>query len=317
MQCKICGNTENNTTYQAKEMMLGYRDTHEYVQCSVCGCLQLKTIPDNLLDYYPSDYYSYSDVGFPTGLKKFILAQRDYHAVTGKGSLLGKILAKYRPETKLATLQPIGINRDSRILDVGCGAGHLLYALKDAGFQHLLGIDPFNEKRIEYKNGLVIAQQTLEQTEGQWDVIMMHHSFEHISEQQQTLQAAAERLTDNGCCLIRVPTVSSWAWQHYGVNWVQLDAPRHLYLHSVKSMRLLAKQCGLQVKNIVYDSFAFQFWGSEQYEQDIALHDKKSYAVSPDNSSFSLAQIETYTKQANLLNKKKQGDQAAFYLQKA
>jgi len=317
MQCKICGNTDNNTVYQAKEMMLGYRDTHDYFQCHECECLQLVNVPDNLPDYYPKDYYSYSTVGFPRGLKKSLLAQRDYYAATGHGSWLGKLLAKYRPETKLATLQPTDINRQSRILDVGCGAGHLLYALKDAGFSNLLGVDPFNEGDIDYKNGLLIAKQTLEETEGKWDLIMMHHSFEHISEQHETLRAAAERLNDNGYCLIRVPTVSSWAWEHYGVDWVQLDAPRHLYLHSIKSMTLLAKECGLQVANIVYDSFAFQFWGSEQYEQDIALHDKNSYAVTPDNSSFSVEQIAAYTKQANLLNHKKQGDQAVFYLTKA
>lgn len=316
MQCKICGNSEHNVVYQAKEMMLGYRDEHEYFQCHQCGCLQLAKVPDNLPDYYPKDYYSYSTVGFPTGLKKYLLAQRDYHAVTGNAGILGKILATYRPEPKLATLRQTKVNRESTILDVGCGAGHLLYALKDTQFKNLLGIDPFNEENIKYKNGLVIAKQTLEETKGKWDLIMMHHSFEHISEQQQTLQAVAERLNDHGCCLIRVPTVSSWAWEHYGVNWVQLDAPRHLYLHSLNSMKLLAKQCGLQVKNIVYDSFAFQFWGSEQYEQDIALNDKRSYAVSPNSSPFSPAQIETYTKQSNLLNKKKQGDQAVFYLTK-
>lgn len=317
MQCKICGNTDNNTTYQVKEMMLGYRDIHPYFQCGECDCLQLANVPDNLPDYYPKDYYSYSAVGFPTGIKKFLLAKRDYQEVTNDGGWLGKLLANYRPETKLATLQPTQINQHSKILDVGCGAGHLLYSLKGAGFTHLLGVDPFNEGDIEYKNGLLIAKQSLDETDGQWDLIMMHHSFEHISEQQQTLRAVAERLNDDGQCLIRIPIVSSWAWEHYGVDWVQLDAPRHLYLHSINSMRHLAQQCDLKIKSIAYDSFALQFWGSEQHVQDIALNDERSYAVNPENSPFTAEQIEAYTKQSNLLNHKKQGDQAVFYLTKA
>ena len=93
MQCKICGNAENNTHYQAKEMMLGYRDMHDYLQCGNCKCLQLETIPENLPEYYPSkDYYSYSSVEFPTGIKKTLLALRDYYAATGKG-FIGKTLS--------------------------------------------------------------------------------------------------------------------------------------------------------------------------------------------------------------------------------
>lgn len=317
MQCKICGNTENNKTYQAKEMMLGYRDTHTYFQCAECECLQLAEIPNNLPEYYPNDYYSYSKVGFPTGIKKFLLSKRDYSSATGDKNLLGKMLATRNPETKLETLQFTRVNRGSAILDVGCGAGHLLYSLKEAGFKYLRGIDPFNDGDIEYKNGLNIIKQTLNEVDGEWDLIMMHHSFEHIVDQQETLKAAAERLKEGGTCLIRIPTVSSWAWEHYGVDWVQLDAPRHLYLHSIKSMEYLANQVGLKISQVIYDSFAFQFWGSEQYQQDISLNDERSYAVNPKQSFFTEEQIKDFTKRSKVLNQKNQGDQACFYLTKA
>lgn len=315
MPCKICGNSENNSVYQAREMMLGYRDVHDYFQCGECECLQLEKIPDNLPDYYPKDYYSYSDVSFPTGIKRWLLAQRDYYAATGKG-WLGKLLYARNPEAKIATLQATGINRQSAILDVGCGAGHMLYSLKEAGFAHVQGADPFNDGDIEYKNGVKIIKQTIHEVQGKWDLIMFHHSFEHVADQLATLQSAAERLQEHGICLIRVPTVSSWAWQHYGTDWVQLDAPRHLFLHSLKSMENLAKQAGLQVDKVIYDSFALQFWGSEQYQQDIALHDKNSYAVNPDASPFSAGQIADFAKRSAELNKQNQGDQVCFYLSK-
>jgi len=98
---------------------------------------------------------------------------------------------------------------------------------------------------------------------------------------------------------------------------VQLDAPRHLYLHSIKSMETLANPVGLKISQVIYDSFAFQFWGSEQYQQDISLNDERSYAVNPKQSFFTEEQIKDFTKRSKVLNQKNQGDQACFYLTKA
>ena len=62
--------------------------------------------------------------------------------------------------------------------------------------------------------------------------------------------------------VIRIPIAGTHAWQTYGVDWVQLDAPRHLFLHTEDGMRSLAAGAGLQVTAVVHDSTAMQFWGS-------------------------------------------------------
>ena len=135
-------------------------------------------------------------------------------------------------------------------------------------------------------------------------------------EQQDTLQQAYNILNPGGVVLLRVPTVSSFAWQHYGVHWVQLDAPRHLYLNSLQSIQVLAQKTGFTLEQTVYDSNAFQFWGSEQYEQNIPLQDPRSYAIAPQNASFDAQRIRDFATRANELNAAQQGDQAAFYLRK-
>ena len=315
MQCRICSNQENNTLYEAREMMLGLRDLHTYFECAECGCLQIANVPENLQAYYPGeDYYSYDQIKSDTGIKKVLVNLRDRYAATGQG-LLGKLLQMKMPHDKLPQLQLAGITPASKILDVGCGAGHLLHSLRECGFEHTQGIDPFNAKEIRYDNGLVIEQKSIhEVTQGDWDLIMMNHSFEHVVDQHETLAKIKTLLKPNGVCMIRIPTVSSWAWKHYGVDWVQLDAPRHLFLHSQKSMHFLAEQTGFELKEVVYDSFAFQYWGSEQYRQNIPLQDERSYAVNPSNSPFSEQQIQQYAKDSKALNAQQQGDQAAFYL---
>lgn len=316
MKCRICGSEAEHRRYMAKEMMLGLRDEHRYFQCADCGCLQIENIPDNLASYYPDNYYSYSDAGKGGNpLKKALMKMRDTYAATGHCQI-GRIMQFLSPNAKLATLRPANINKDARILDVGCGSGHLLHSLRETGFNQLLGIDPFNREDIVYPNGLRIEKRDIFSETGPWDLVMFHHSFEHLSDQQANLQQAFNILKPGGMALVRVPTVSSWAWQEYGVNWVQLDAPRHLFLHSLKSMEALATQTGFRQEQVVYDSFGLQIWGSKQYEQDIPLRDPRSWAESPENSIFTAKQISEYEQRSRELNALNQGDQAAFYLRK-
>jgi predicted SAM-dependent methyltransferase len=151
-------------------------------------------------------------------------------------------------------------------------------------------------------------KRTIQEVEGDWDVIMYHHSLEHIPDQQQALRASASRLRPGGTCLIRIPTVSSYAWEHYRENWYQIDAPRHFYLHSLESMRHLADQCGMVIQSIVYDSTVDQFRASEQYRRK---------SGSENDAHFSRAQIRAWKKQAARLNRENRGDQAAFFLRAA
>ncbi|MGC8006318.1 class I SAM-dependent methyltransferase, partial [Salmonella enterica] len=82
---------------------------------------------------------------------------------------------------------------------------------------------------IIYENGLTIKKiDFLDFNAYDFDVIMYNHSFEHLSNPVEHLQQAYRSLKSSGKLIIRIPTVSSFAWTKYGVNWVQLDAPRHI-----------------------------------------------------------------------------------------
>jgi hypothetical protein len=138
-----------------------------------------------------------------------------------------------------------------------------------------------------------------------------------VADPLETLQSASRLLSKAGVCLIRIPTVSSYAWKHYGADWVQLDAPRHFFLHSTESLEILSERAGLKVVDVVYDSEGFQFWGSEQYRRNIPLLSPQSYMTNPSRSIFSDSQIREFEDRAQQLNLEKQGDQAAFYLRRS
>jgi len=298
-------------------MKFGYKDTFEYFQCRNCGCVQISEIPKDLGKHYSEEYYSLRDSVIKMhALKKFLVAKKVASEVFDKG-LIGKVICRFRPpNTSLIALKRTHININSKLLDVGSGIGFLLYKLKIAGFRHLTGVDPFVKEDIVYSPNFIIVKGTIHDIEGSFDLILFNHSFEHIPDQLETLMAVQKLLDDKGTCIIRMPTVSSYAYEHYGSNWVQLDPPRHLFIHSIYSLKLLLEKTNLKLVNVVYDSNNSQFWGSEQYQRDIPLNSPKSYSVNPNESIFSKKDIKRYTEWSRELNENKQGDQAIFYIEK-
>lgn len=314
MQCRICLNSSNIDQYKIKEMMFGYGEWFDYFQCSRCGCLQLNKIPSDMSMYYPAQYYSFSPTKKTNNPVKYFLKRlRNNYAIFHRG-VLGKFLNSKYPFPHQYENFPL--SKDAAIIDVGCGNGSLLYELSISSLNNMLGVDPYIFNDIIYSNKLKIAKKYITEVEGKWSFIMFHHSFEHIPNPAETLVHVAKLLIKGGICLLRIPTVSSYAWEHYRENWVQLDAPRHFYLHSIESVKRLAEKAHLNLERVIYDSGPFQFWGSEQYIKGIPLESDQSYKVNPSKSTFSDADIKKFERTARKLNLENRGDQAAFYLKK-
>jgi SAM-dependent methyltransferase len=312
--CGICQSTERSGEWTALEMMVGSREPFRYFQCASCDCLQIETVPDDLSRHYATGYYSFhSPKRAGSSLKRWAARSRDEFAVFNRG-VAGRLLYGRWPVPTLQCLRPLGLSLNSRVLDVGCGAGDLVSSLAELGFKCVEGVDPFIPHAIQYDNGAKVTKAHLGDLSGTWDVVMFNHSFEHLPDPMATLQRVHTMLAPGGVCMLRVPTVSSWAWEHYGVDWVQLDAPRHLFLFATKTMDVLARRAGFVVRQRVCDSTRFQFWGSEQYRHGIALNAPNSYDKNPAGGLFTTAQMRGFDRQSAALNREGRGDQAAFYL---
>lgn len=314
--CRICGSTREAGHHVVREMMVGTRETFGYTQCADCLCLQIDEVPQDLARHYADGYYSYAPAQARRNpLKRWAAAARHRYALHGKGAV-GRLMYRRAAAYAMRSLRPFALQAGTRVLDVGCGAGVLIHELAELGHHAVLGVDPFIEQDLSYGNGARVLKQAIEQVRGSWDVVMFHHSFEHVPDPVATLRRAHALLVPGGHCLLRLPTVSSHAWQHYGVDWVQLDAPRHLHLLHRQSVAHLAASTGFELVDERGDSDAFQFWGSEQYRRDIPLRSDRSYAVNPGAGLFSATEIADFARRARALNVQGLGDQAAFYLRK-
>ena len=267
IKCPICGNEVNNLVMNFEEKMFRMGEVFDYLDCSFCKAISIISPPDDLSRYYKqSGYYSVQAV---SSVRQALMHIRDMTYVTaypGAG-----LVRKYFPNSALeTTLLATRGDSKARILDVGCGNGALLKSLTKLGMTALTGVDPLlgSDQVI---GGIRLISGELSVVNGEFDVITFHHSLEHMHESKKVLSQARKLLAPNGRIVVRIPTRDSLAYLIYRENWFQIDAPRHMCLHSHRSIGVLAEGVGLKIERIHCDSRPMQFWASDLYRDGLPL----------------------------------------------
>ena len=286
--CPICEDSEIKYHYVAKEMVNGTKEEFDYLLCNSCGTLYLKNPPQDIKKYY-KDYYT-NTLPEPrkqsASLKSFITRRIENCAVrfamARSGALATGILEKYlkiAPVHGIMALQGLIKNRKDAILDVGCGSGTLVDELDRLGYKNVTGIDPFLANEVIFSNGASLQKKNLEETEGEFDLIMYHHCFEHIPDPQRTAKLISSKLKRGGKCLIRIPNINSVEFDRYGENWWGIHAPRHYYLFSPKSLEMVFEKAGLVLDKFWCDSLPDLYWYSYEYYLGISDIDANSVRI--------------------------------------
>jgi SAM-dependent methyltransferase len=328
--CPICADRHPPERHQLREMLFGTRERFDYLRCPNCGALRIANVPDDLGRHYPSAYYDgdVGDVLAPLPRPRSPLARvagqsRDRALLLRRGRRLARGLERWAPPVSNEVRRASAFSRraglrsfDDPILDVGCGRRALNLAnLRKVGFRDLLGIDPFLDSDTEFA-GIPLRRRSVDEQEGFFQAVMFHHSFEHVPDPEATLRAAAGLLRDRGVILVRTPAMGTWFWEQYGSDWWELDAPRHLWIHTPASLEILGRRAGLALADVVWDSTYLEVIASEQIARDIAWREPGSWFVDrPD--SVDPETIERYRATTDELNRTGRAGRAGFYFRRS
>ena len=269
--------------------------------------LELVNYPSSLETYYQNYYTAEKGITAISPKRKALWQVRSMINAYGGANFIRKFA--YNSVLDWVAKCKLGFN--DAILDVGCGNGDMLYEFAKHGFSNLIGLDPYPPKNRAEFNWSFQEGDIYSMNGQKFDLIMFHHSLEHMDNHSDILLHAKKLLTPSGKMLIRMPIINKAFWE-YKENWVQIDAPRHLVIHSIKSFQLLCDSIKLKIEDTFYDSTAFQFLGSKQNQADIAFFDSNSYKTNLNDSIFTSEDITEYEQQAQFYNQKGWGDQAGF-----
>lgn len=122
-----------------------------------------------------------------------------------------------------------------RALDVGCGSGKFLRALKQSGWE-VAGLELNDDTATGARNiqGLLVETSLDAFSDASFDLITITHVLEHSRDPQQMLAACLRLLKPGGVIAVAVPNIESWQARVTRAYWFHLDLPRHLWHFSEK-----------------------------------------------------------------------------------
>ena len=202
----------------------------------------LKTQPDldekTLKKYYDSSQYSSHNnvggfIGFLYSLSAYIMLRFKF-----------RVLAKH-------------INKESLIVDFGCGTGGFMSSLKKKKY-NVVGVDSNKKARDKCFEKKLTTFKSIKGFKENIDAITFWHSFEHVSNPNEILDQIINQSKNNLTVVIALPNYRSFDAKHYGAFWAAYDVPRHRFHYSQIGIKKLMKSHGfecLKTKPMLLDAF--------------------------------------------------------------
>ena len=231
--CPRCTATEFATLFSGTDRL--YRTTtrrFQVVECSHCGLLQLYPRPtsEEQKSFYPDRYWWAPDettVSRLEDLYRNLVLSDHVHFVWP------------------------GVEERQPVLDIGCGGGSFLAALRRRGVQGF-GLDfspqaagvAWRQNRVPAVSG--VAWQAPFRPES-FGAVTMFHVLEHLSQPHDLLESVHPLLRDDGRLYVQVPNAASWQFLLFGELWSGIDIPRHLIHFRASDLVDLVEESGFRV----------------------------------------------------------------------
>ena len=197
-----------------------------------------------MMDYYSKSYYGAGNLRF-NRLFEFLVVQ-------------------FR-RRRAARLQKLRGQRTGTILDIGCGRGQFLNALRRRGWT-CSGTELSDTAAAHARDTLSLEVrigpfQSGMFTEAAFDVVYLWHVLEHIPTTFDALIEAQRLLNTGGMLVIALPNLASWQARLCRYGWFHLDLPRHFIHCSTDWLMRTLSHLGFEIVEVNHFSMEQNVFG--------------------------------------------------------
>lgn len=247
--CPIC-NTVAKPFFKNLKDYISQIDYPGILYCCInrkCKHLFVFPTPDKktISSFYAS-YYTHKE-SLSNGYKFSYISTFFLRAIDKVNQLLG--VNKERNILQRMLLDPPPKDKN-KFLEIGCGAGNQLVALRALGWD-VTGQDiDEGAKQTHEKNKLNIYYDDLQSIgfeANYFDAIGMNHVIEHLSNPNEMLHECFRILKDGGTLVVIAPNGSALGGKLFKKYWSGYDFPRHLNIFSENSLISCALNEGFEI----------------------------------------------------------------------
>ncbi len=241
--CLFCGPAPSKTVFRehlSPESFTGYafsarrerRRTHyRIVRCERCGLVRSDPVLDE------------SSINALYTESKFLFSGEEAYAAKTYADLLGSLLPRMG-----------GVEKNRRLIEIGCSTGFFLKEAVRLGCDQATGFEPSREcvERADpsLKGRIINDVYRPDAVAGkEFDLVCSFHVFDHLADPLGLLRSAMERLRPGGSVLVVCHDVGAASARILG-DFSPIFDVEHIYLFSMKTMRMLFEQAGLEIVEI-------------------------------------------------------------------
>ncbi len=132
-----------------------------------------------------------------------------------------------------------------RVLEIGCGLGHVLARLEDRFETHGIDVSSFAIEQARKNSPHSVLQvataEEIESLPGPFDTIAAFHVVEHLTDPASVLQTCGRMTRPGGCLLIATPNPQAPFARRKGERWYANQDPTHISLMNPGEWRALVE----------------------------------------------------------------------------
>lgn len=245
--CPGCGGEGFETIHEdCRDLWFGVPGSFSVVRCRDCGLVSTnpRPTPSELEAFYLEAYApeGFSPPNRPPGSSALVRAVRWVAALPYRLRWGKPFISRVAP---------------GRVLDIGAGDGSRLGHLKEEGWEPWI-LEPRSEIAARTARSLGIPDDRVivgfaedaDLPEAFFDLVVMDHTVEHLSDPRAVFESIARSLKPGGRLLITCPNYESLESRVFGRGWMGLDIPRHLLHFGVESLSRVASGSGLSLEDV-------------------------------------------------------------------